>query len=59
MLGDSLMRLHFYSMACLLRRQVASGSASTWDRSDIRWKGNYTAEWGDGTVNVRALGWPK
>ena len=36
MLGDSLMRLHFYSMACLLRKQISWGKASVWENSDIR-----------------------
>jgi hypothetical protein len=52
MLGDSLMRLHFYSMACLLRSRVVSGSASEWSQSSIKWKGNYTVQWGDRTINV-------
>ncbi len=44
MLGDSLMRLHFFSLGCLLRSHVASGRGVTWDRSDIKWKGDYTAK---------------
>lgn len=44
MLGDSLMRLHFFSLGCLLRSHVASGRGVTWDRSEIKWKGDYTAK---------------
>lgn len=38
MLGDSIMRLHFYSLACLLRAHVVDGHASGWGLSDIRLK---------------------
>lgn len=46
------MRLHFYSMACLLRAYIKSGSASVWDKSSIRWKGDYWADWGDAKTQV-------
>ena len=51
LLGDSLMRLHFYSLACLARSQIRSGNATTWARSNITWQGNYTQRWtpGDAT----------
>ena len=51
MLGDSLMRLNFYSLACLARSQIREGNATSWAHSNITWQGNYTQRWmpGDNT----------
>jgi hypothetical protein len=57
MLGDSIMRLHFYSLACLLRSHVVTGHSSVWDRSDIKWKGNYTAKLDSDTIQVLLTHW--
>lgn len=55
MLGDSLMRLHFYSLACLLRANVTAGRSSPWNTSELRWQGNYTAKFGTNVMPVRML----
>lgn len=39
MLGDSLMRLNFYSLACLARSQIREGNATSWAHSNITWQG--------------------
>jgi hypothetical protein len=59
MLGDSLMRLHFYSLACLLRDHITAGSSGVWDASSLKWKGNYAYDWGggqNGTVAKQFVG---
>lgn len=53
LVGDSIMRLHFHSLACLMRSQITTGYAMDWNRSPIQWKGNYTSQWAEaGTMPV-------
>ena len=44
--GDSLMRQHFSSLACLLDKVIHKGHATYWDESDIKHKGDYKKPWG-------------
>ncbi|CAL8469668.1 g9209 [Coccomyxa elongata] len=52
LIGDSLMRQQFASLACLLKGVSASGKSARWDLSDIKLQGDYVHAWGNAQTSV-------
>lgn len=46
------MRQQYASLACLLKGVSKSGKGARWDLSDIKYQGDYTHAWGQGSTSV-------